>query len=330
MGVYPGAVLRRSLSILLTLACAVHEPSLAWAGPPEDVDVRAEGLFNEGKYLEAAELQVAALKALPESLANRPQRNLWATGAVNAYLQVFTADPTQCTAATAGLAVADDYLKALLGEYGASVASADEYTGMQRLHGELDEARARNGCPAPGGAPATVATDAVAPEPPPRPGPSSSPVDEAPPRKPDTRGLAAGIGVSAAVSVGMAIGSIVTYRQLRKDPGSGNYYDDIYQEAKTAGFPVGADSNMCRADNKAANDRLDAACNKWDDQKRVFLATTVLASVFAASAVVFTGLLIHKRRKPGPTTALLHRHQAQLGAVPHRGGGASLTMGFRF
>jgi len=144
MGVYPGAVLRRSLSILLTLACAVHEPSLAWAGPPEDVDVRAEGLFNEGKYLEAAELQVAALKALPESLANRPQRNLWATGAVNAYLQVFTADPTQCTAATAGLAVADDYLKALLGEYGASVASADEYTGMQRLHGELDEARARN------------------------------------------------------------------------------------------------------------------------------------------------------------------------------------------
>jgi hypothetical protein len=323
-------VIRRSISVLLTLTCAVHGPSLAWAGPPEDVDARAEGLFNEGKYLEAAELQVAALKALPESLANRPQRNLWATGAVNAYLQVFTADPTQCTAATAGLAVADDYLKALLGEYGASVARADEYTGMQRLHGELDEARARNGCPAPGGAPATVATDAVEPEPTPRPGPSSAPVDEAPPRKPDTRGLAAGIGVSAAASVGMTIGSIITYRQLRKDPGSGNYYDDIYQEAKTAGFPVGADSNMCRADNKAANDRLDAACSKWDDQKRVFLATTVLASVFAASTVVFTGLLIHKRWRPGPTTALLHQHQARLGVMPHRGGGASLSMGFRF
>lgn len=159
-------MLRRSLSILLTLACAVHGPSLAWAGPPEDVDARAEGLFNEGKYLEAAELQVAALNALPESLANRPQRNLWATGAVNAYLQVFTADPTQCDAVNAGLAVADEYLEDLLAVYGAPVTNADEYMGMLRLRNELDEARTQVRCPARLPVLATPPPSAIKPDPP--------------------------------------------------------------------------------------------------------------------------------------------------------------------
>jgi len=139
-------VTRRLLSTVLALTCSVYMPSLAGAAAPENVDMRAEVLFNDGKYLEAAELQGAALKALPEDLASRPQRNLWATGAVNAYLQVFTADPTECDAVTAGLAVANEYLEDLIAVYGAPVTNADEYMGMLPLRNELDEARTQARC----------------------------------------------------------------------------------------------------------------------------------------------------------------------------------------
>ena len=85
---------------------------------------------------------------------------------------------------------------------------------------------------------------------------------------------------------------------------------------------------MCKTGS--TDGALIDACQQWNSSHKVFLATAVLTGVFAASTAVFTGLLIRQRRQPGPTAALLRRHQAQIGATPHLGGGASLTAGFQF
>lgn len=291
----------------------------------ETVDTRAEALFTAGKHTEAAQVQAEALRGLPERLENRSQRNSWATGAVNAYAEAFSVDRTRCAAANAGLAVADEYLATLMAVYGAQVATSDEYTGMQRLRSELEEARARHDCPtaeaaAPEPAPASAATEAVGPAPAPARG--SRPAD-VPSAKPRTAGLTAGLGISAALTVGMTIVSVLKYTQLRKP--NGRYYDAIMTAAVESGIDTGVRTNMCES---AAGDVADA-CGVWSAQKRLFIATTVLSGVLAVSTAVFTGLLIHKRRQPGPTAGLLRRHQPHLGAVPQRGG-ATVTAGFRF
>lgn len=335
---YPGVVFRRVLSVLVSATCAVSAPSLAWASAPKDTDEKADALFTEGKYLEAAQLQTEALDALPERLDSRNQRNLWATGAVNAYRRAFAADPTQCAAATAGLSVADDYLKGLIVAYGAQVMNADEYTGVQRLRGLLDEARVQLRCPAPEAAPASVPSVVDQPK------PSSDPSEVAlllpvgtttpkpvqvqnssPPPKPSGRGLAAGVGVSATVAVGMAITSIVAYTQVR-GPGA-KFYDAIQNAATAEGISTGSNTDMCVAGNGIA--AVIDACNAWTSRTRLYYATGILSGIFAISTAVFTGFLVHKRRSARPT-AFLRKHQVQLGAAPRPAGGVSLSAGFRF
>lgn len=146
---YPIVVFSRLLAALLVLTCSVHAPSLARAAPPENIDASVEALFNDGKYLVAAQLQAEALDQLPESLNSRSQRNTWATGAVNCYKQAFAVDPTQCAAITAGVAIADRYLESLIAVYGAAVTNAAEYVGMQELRGELNDNRVQFHCPVP-------------------------------------------------------------------------------------------------------------------------------------------------------------------------------------
>lgn len=328
---------RRVLSVLVSVACVVRAPSLAWAAAPNDIDEKADALFTEGKYLEAARLQTEALGALPEQLDSRSQRNLWATGAVNAYRRAFAADPAQCTAATAGLSVADDYLKGLIAVYGAQVINADEYTGVQRLRGLLDEARVQLRCPSPEAAPASEPAVVVEPKPkldPPEVivllpvGPTPKPVqvrDASPQPKPKWRGLEAGVGVSATVAVGMAITSIVAYTQVR-GPG-GKLYKAIQNVAEAEGTSTAEGTDMCVAGKDVA--AVVDACNAWTSRTRLYYATGILAGIFAISTAVFTGILLYKRR-PGRPTAFLRRHQVHLGAAPRPAGGVSLSAGFRF
>ena len=149
------------------------------------------------------------MKALPEDLVSRPQRNLWATGAVNAYLQVFSADPTQCDPVTAGLAVADEYLGDLLAVYGAPVTNADEYVGMLRLRNELNEARTQARCPARLPALATPPPSAIKPDPPGNILPGVAPGNILPGVAPGKKLRLAGSGMMGSGGALLVIGGIL-------------------------------------------------------------------------------------------------------------------------
>jgi hypothetical protein len=135
------------------------------------------------------------------------------------------------------------------------------------------------------------------------------------------------VGVSAALTIGMAIGTGVLYSQLRKTAevlqgtsgGRGGGWRPQHRRKGLicAKFTDGRPALATRASNGIR-------------RHKAFLATAVLTGVFAASTAVFTGLLIRQRRQSGSTAALLRRHQAQIGATPHLGGGASLIGGFHF
>lgn len=316
---YPQTMLRRSLSLLLALIGSAQAPSLAVAATPGDVDGRFQALFKEGKYREAARVSAEALNELPENRDTRMERNSWATRSMNSHIKAFMADTTQCTVATAGLALADEYLATLKTTYDAEVTTTDEYVAMQGKRGELEGQRTQHGCLA-AAVPAAVGD--------PGPGqPGATPptaIASAPPR-PNTRGLAIGLGVSAAIAVGMTAGSIGVYMQVRN---FGPYYDKIQKAFSKGGLPMNDDTHLCKVGKDI--DGVTEACNARNARARVYYATTALAGVFAVSTAVFTGLLIHKRRKSSATASWWHRHQAQLGATPHRGGGASLTAGFQF
>ncbi len=308
---YPRAMIQ-PLALLLVLASS---PLVARAAAPGDDDATAKQRFNEGKYLEAAHLWETELKELPESPDNRKSRNMWATRAVNSYHKAFMADPTQCTVIAAGLAVADDYLATLMSTYGAGATGDDEYTTMLELRGKLEGSRAQQGCPLAKDAPAIGVEPAQAQTTPP---PATA---DATSSRRKTRGLAIGLGVSAAVSAGMAVGSIVFYTRLK--PPDGQYYMDLHKVYLANGL-TGKD---CSEMNTAL---IPDACGTWKGRGQGYIAMKAMAGVFAVGTAVLTGLLIHHRRKSGPSAALLRRHQVQVGATPHRGGGASLMMGFSF
>ncbi len=311
--------------MVLALAVAVSLPSRAYAtGPgPEDVDARAEALLAAEKYLEAADVWMQALRSVPEGEGSRGQRNLWANGAVYAHKSEFERS-SKCPVIVDGLNLADQYLAGLVREYGNQATRDDDYTGMADLRGELDQARADRGCPPP-------PERAVSVPEPPRSGPAatnagaSTGTSDAPARAGSTRGLAVGVGVSAALTVGMTIGSVVTFVNLRKP--DGDAYDEVYDAAVASMVKHDKDTDIC-LEGKGKPD-VDSACADWATMKKAYLATTVLAGVFAVSTAVFTGLLIKDRRQSARGVAFMRRHQVQLGAAPQRGG-ATLAAGLRF
>lgn len=325
---YSGRVIRSVLSILLAFICSVQVPAFAQASllaPPQDVDARAEALFGAGKPLEAAQLFEQALNDLPERPDTRSQRNSWATGAINAYSYAFELDTTQCATSHAGLALADAYLADLVWVYDERARNTEDYIGMQRLRDALDQVRAQKSCPAQVYKPGPRAErekPGVGPQ-------ESEESDRTEPTKPRRNGpgLAVGVGVSAALTVGMAIGTAVLYSQLRKD--DGRYYNQIQEAAVAAGVPS-TDEGVDMCAMTGGRPALAAACQQWDSRHKTFVATAVFTGIFAASTAVFTGLLIRQRRQSGSTAALLRRHQAQFGATPLLGGGASLIGGFHF
>lgn len=327
---YAREVVRSALSVLLALVCSVQVPALAQANftPPQDVDARAEALYEAGKFIEAAQLYAQALSDLPERPDTRDQRNPWASGAVNAYKAAFERDTQQCATSHAGLALADDYLADLVEVHGDEARGGYDYTGMRDLREGLDQLRTRSGCPAPSSTsgPAPVVEGPTAQDQPAAPPEPAQRESRASQRR-AAAGLAAGVGVSAALTVGMAIGTGILYSQLRKG-GKGRYYEAIKDAAVVPEGLTADEYDMCA--DTSGHDPLKTACQDWESRHKGFLATAVLTGVFAASTAVFTALLIRQRRQPGPTTALLRRHQARIGATPHLGGGASLTAGFRF
>ena len=323
---YPGPVLRPALCLLLALVCSLQAPTLAQASPPQEVGARAEALYKDGKHLEAAQLYVERLNALPEGLDTRDQRNTWAAGAIAAYEGAFALAPTECATSHAGLTLADDYLANLVAVYGEPARDGDYYVGIRKQRDQFDLIRAQRGCPAPTpvSAPAPVGSRAARQGP--RPALAATTTEPTATRR-RSPGLAAGVGVSAALAAGMAIGTGILYSRLRKS--GGVYYGDIQEAAKSAGVPT-ADPSVDMCELGSTDGALIDACQRWNSSHKAFLATAVLTGVFAASTAVFTGLLIRQRRQPGPTAAMLRRHQAQFGATPHLGGGASLTAGFQF
>lgn len=323
-------MVRAALCVVLALIGSVQVPALAWArvAPPQDIDARADALFRAGKPLEAAKLFAQALNDLPEGPDTRDLRNSWASGAVNAYRRAFVLDTTQCATNHAGLALADAYLADLVEVYGEQARDGDDFDGMRRQRDLLDQTRTGTRCPEPASVAApttaggqTATRDEPADE---QSGPAQTEPIATRRRGP---GLAVGIGVSTALTVGMAIGTGILYSQLRK--GGGRYYTDIQDAAAAAGMPITDEGyDMCKT--TSGHPDLATACQRWDSRHKAFLATAVLTGVFAATTAVFTGLLIRQRRQAVPAVALLRRHRAQLGAMPHRGGGASLTAGFQF
>ena len=335
-------MVRRALSVLLALTFTLEVPGqarattqAAAAAAPADVDAKADALFEAGKHLEAARVWEDALQGLPESVEVRAQRNVWVIGAINAYKAAFDGDPSQCAVIYTGLKLADRYLADLETVYGVAARGADDYVGASGRRGALDQARAEKGCAAvPATAPVTTTPRPVAVEPAPAPGRSepSRPEDTAVPASPRRRspGLAAGIGVSGALAVAMLVTSGVLYSRLRKDNESGYYYDILTAAQGHPGVATDSSSQLCTAENKMNYADIASACDTWNSQRKAFIATGVLGGVFAASAVVFTALLIHRRRSSSGVTARLREHQVQFGAAPRIEGGAMLTGGLRF
>jgi hypothetical protein len=324
---YSGRVTRPALSILLAFFCSAQVPAFAQASalaPPQEVDARAEALFVAGKPLEAAQLFEKALNDLPERPDTRSQRNSWATGAVNAYAHAFELDTTQCATIHAGLALADAYLADLVWVYDEQAKDTEDYSGMRRLRDALDQVRAQKNCPA---QVYTPGPRAVREEP--AVGPRVSESERTEPTKPRRHGpaLAVGVGVSAALTIGMAIGTGVLYSQLRKNGGS--FYKRVQEAAVATGVPS-TDEGVDMCEMTRGRPALATACQQWDSRHKAFVATAVITGVFAASTAVLTGLLIRQRRQSGSTAALLRRHQAQFGATPLLGGGASLIGGVHF
>lgn len=330
-----GAMVRRALSVLLALTFTLEVPGqaraatqAAAAAAPADVDAKAEALFEAGKYLEAAKVWEDALQGMPESVEVRAQRNVWVIGAINAYKAAFEGEPSRCQVIYAGLKLADRYLADLEAIYGVAARVADDYVGASGRRGALDQVRAERGCaevPVPTTAPPVVA------EPAPEPGPSG-PVEGASQPEPRRRspGLAAGIGVSGALAVAMLVTSGVLYSRLRKDNESGYYYDILTAAQGHPGVATDSSSQLCTAENRMNYADIASACDTWNSQRKAFIATGMLGGVFAASAVVFTALLIHRRRSSSGVTARLREHQVQFGAAPRIEGGAMLTGGLRF
>lgn len=318
---------RRPASILLALCFSVHTPAraLASAPAPANVEARAELLFGEEKYLEAAQVWTNALNTVPESPERRGDRNSWAIGAVNAYKSAFEKFHTQCSVIGDGIDLADRYLAGLVTEYGNQATRDDDYTGMSLLRAELDALRAKHGCPgSPNQAASPPAPTGASSTPSPGRSDASTATDDAPARR-TTPGLAIGTGVSASLMVGMGIASLATYLQIRR-PGGGAY-EDIYDAAVAAMIKHDKTTDLC-VEGRGL-DPVTEPCGRWATKKQVFIATTVLTGVFAVTTAVLTGLLIKKRRQAGRATALLRHHQVQLGAAPQRGG-ASFAAGFRF
>lgn len=316
----------RPVSVLLLLCFVVSMPvRVHAAGPaPEEVEARAEALFTEGKFLEAADVWTNALKSVPEASESRGQRNSWAIGAVNAYKRAFEKFKTQCSVIVDGISLADNYLGGLVSEYGQQVTDSDDYAGMSDKRAQLEQIRVEHGCPGPGNADTTSpAPAAVAPSDG-SDAPAASDTTQAP-RSTSTRGLAIGTGVSASLMVGMVIGSLATYLPRRSPDGAA--YSAIYDAAVDAMIPSDKDTDLCVAGKEVSE--VAAACREWSSLKQKTIAMTVLAGVFAVSTAVFAGLLVTKRRQAGRATALLRRHQAHLGAAPQRGG-ATFAAGFRF
>lgn len=315
--------------MVLALAVAVSLPSRAHAAEPaaDDVDARAEALLAAGKYLEAADVWMQALRSVPEGEGNRGQRNSWANGAVYAHKSEFERS-SKCPVIVDGLNLADQYLRGLVREYGNQATRHDDYTGMADLRGELDQARADRGCP-------PLPDRAVSVPEPPRSEPAATNVGErpaaragtsdAPARSGSARGLAVGVGVSAALTVGMTIGSVVTFVKLRKP--DGDAYEKVYDAAVASMVKHDKDTDICNAGKGVAD--VDSACADWARMKKAYVATTVLAGVFAVSTAVFAGLLIKHRRQSARGVAFMRRHQFQLGAAPQRGG-ATIAAGLRF
>lgn len=302
------------------------------ADPSEAAELLGHKLAGEKKWLEAAKAMTDALKAVPNDAAHRGRRNQLASVAVAAYRLAFEAAPADCAPLIAGLALADEHLAELGATYGAAAAEADDDDSMKDLRSELEQTRVAHQCSAPSPTetqpePPTGGSADV-PEEPPQAAPPMTSVKPSPKTSPRTsrvRPLAIGVGVSAGLAVGMAIGTGILYSQLKK-PG-GWRWDAIRDAAEANDLYTGDGSKMCLDGANIA--AVSTACDDWYAAKRGFIATAVLAGVFAASSAVFTGLLIREQRRHRPVAQAWQRHQVHISAAP-RIAGVTLTAGFRF
>lgn len=331
---YPAPVFRRCTASFVALCSAVATPAAAAAPAPENAPVNTsaaaethgQALAKEGKFLEAAEALVQALQEVPSEAAHRSRRNQLAIEAVNAYKLAFDGDPSRCATIHAGLEVASKYLEDLQRTYGAAAMLADDYAGMAKSRTELEQARDAKQCATPEKpAPAPI-TPAAAPVAAPEPVVPEPVQQDVAPWQSHARAFGVGIGVSAGLAVGMAIGSGVMFTRLRQPDGP--LYGDVREAAEMNGVPTN-DSRKDMCDDVAGKTTLDDACGAWNAGRRGFLAMTVMAGVFVASAAVFTGLLIRDRRQQRSVAQAWRHHHVQIGAAP-RSGGATVTAGFRF
>lgn len=318
--------MRRALVSIVVLACSLPPRGLM-AQAPADVLTRASALADAGRFAEAARMLRDALAEVPENEANRGQRNLLATQAINAFKLAFDADPANCGVIGEGLAVAREYVREFEDVYGAAAKSSDEYTGVVELRGELERGSALKGCSTrpevkpvsrPGPAP-----DEALPTPRDSPSPSRTP-------------LVVGLGVSAGLAATMLAVALGTGLSRAKGPVQGAAYTKIYDAAKASHddgvddneVDYGEGSDMCSGANRTRNGEVAAACSQYDRLKTVAIATGVVSGVFVVSSVVFAVLLARHKRKYGQESALGQR--LQIGAAPRLEGGFAVSAGLQF
>jgi hypothetical protein len=88
-----------------------------------------------------------------------------------------------------------------------------------------------------------------------------------------------------------------------------------------AGDPLGQPGQV-------RNSAVVAVCNKGDAIRKVHVATGIGTAVFGVATLVFTGLLLIHKRKPGANAML--RHGVHLGMGPTSDGGLTVAGGLRF
>lgn len=92
--------------------------------------------------------------------------------------------------------------------------------------------------------------------------------------------------------------------------------------------PVDADGNPLGEPGQVRNSAVVQVCNDADDVRTAQIGAGVGTAVFGVATLVFTGVLLIHKRKPGADAML--RHGVRIGVAPTPAGGLTVAGGLRF
>jgi hypothetical protein len=101
---------------------------------------------------------------------------------------------------------------------------------------------------------------------------------------------------------------------------------NLCEYAKTR--PTDENGNPLGMPGQVRNSKVVKVCNDADDVRTAQIGAGVGTAVFGLATLVFTGVLLIHKRKPGADAML--RHGVRLGVAPTREGGLTIAGGLRF